>query len=232
MFDLFSKMDYFLYKFSYITWVIWLVGCLPLVIIFYNQKKFRLISKFIKKSYLFICEVIKGRINRLVKFSNLWLVFIFLMVCSWNLWGLFPGLFGVSCQITFIILISFHFWFTIKISSLSYKIFRFFSHLTPQGAPLPLVFILNIIELVSNLIRPLTLTLRLCIKMTTGHILLKLLKLTSGFLLVRSRWISVIILIMFVGFYYLFEMVICFIQATVYRLLMSQYLKEHVSYLK
>ena len=52
----------------------------------------------------------------------------------------------------------------------------FFSHMTPQGSPRYLAPILNIIELVSKIIRPLTLALRLGIKMTTGHVLIALMR--------------------------------------------------------
>jgi len=72
-----------------------------------------------------------------------------------------------------------------------------------------------------------TLTLRLCINMTTGHILLGLLNLNLSQRVVGGTFSALLLCTGIVG-YYLFELVICGIQASVYTLLVSQYLDEHV----
>ena len=72
-------------------------------------------------------------------------------------------------------------WVRIVISSVEFSIGGFLCHLTPQGAPMYLAPVLNLIELVRNIIRPLTLALRLSINMTTGHVLIALMS-TSGVL--------------------------------------------------
>jgi F-type H+-transporting ATPase subunit a len=46
--------------------------------------------------------------------------------------------------------------------------------LTPLGAPLNLNPLLNCIEVVANLIQPLTLSVRLVANLTAGHLLLRL----------------------------------------------------------
>jgi F-type H+-transporting ATPase subunit a len=71
--------------------------------------------------------------------------------------------------------LSFHLWFSLNISSMSFNFTEYVGHLSPSGSPTYLVSLLNLIEGVSKLIRPITLTLRLTINMTTGHILLNLL---------------------------------------------------------
>jgi ATP synthase subunit 6 len=158
--------------------------------------------------------------------SNLLSSGIFLSILCANVWGLFRGLFGVSCQITVIIFLSLQIWLSIQVSSLSKGFIRYKAHLTPAGAPGMLVPFLNIVELISKLIRPLTLTLRLCINMTTGHILLRLLNLRLRYRLVRGAVRTLVLIGLILG-YYLFELVICAIQASVYTLLVSQYLDEH-----
>lgn len=67
-------------------------------------------------------------------------------------------------------------WLCIVISSVEFSIIGFLSHMTPQGSPGYLAPVLNVIELVRKIIRPLTLALRLSINMTTGHVLISLMR--------------------------------------------------------
>lgn len=97
---------------------------------------------------------------------------------------------------------------------------RFFSHLVPQKTPLVLGMFLSIIELIRNLIRPLTLSLRLGIKITTGHILLGLIR------IIGIQFNFNFFLIIIGTFYFLFELFVMFIQAIVFTLLISQYSEE------
>jgi F0F1-type ATP synthase membrane subunit a len=96
----------------------------------------------------------------------------------------------------------------------------FFSHLVPQGTPLVLGMFLSLIELIRNFIRPLTLSLRLGIKVTTGHILLGLIRILG------VQFSFKIFLVILASFYFLFELFVMFIQAIVYTLLISQYSEE------
>jgi F-type H+-transporting ATPase subunit a len=49
------------------------------------------------------------------------------------------------------------------------------SHLVPQGTPSALIIFIVIIELVSNIIRPITLCVRLTANLIAGHLLMSLL---------------------------------------------------------
>jgi len=100
------------------------------------------------------------------------------------------------------------------------------SHLVPQGRPFALSFFLASVELISNLIRPLTLSLRLSIKITTGHIFITLIRVGLCGFLTRFRFFSFFVLRVVLGLYFLFEFAICVIQAFVFRLLLVQYIEE------
>ena len=52
---------------------------------------------------------------------------------------------------------------------------RLFAHLVPTGTPGALIPVIVIIETVSNIIRPLTLSIRLAANIVAGHLLLTLL---------------------------------------------------------
>lgn len=90
-----------------------------------------------------------------------------------------------------------------------------------MGSPLVLSFALKVIELVSNFIRPLTLCLRLSVNISTGHIFIYLLR-GGCFRRVLYFFIGVFIL----GFYFIFEIAICFVQAFVFGLLLVKYSGE------
>ncbi len=117
-------------------------------------------------------------------------------------------------------------WFSIVLSRLEFSFVRFLSHFTPRGSPVYLVPVLKLIELVSNLIRPLTLALRLSINMTTGHILISLIS-TRGRISLFSINPMFLLIVILISGYILFEVGICFIQGFVFSLLGVQYLKEH-----
>jgi F-type H+-transporting ATPase subunit a len=100
-------------------------------------------------------------------------------------------------------------------------------HLTPRGSPNSLNFVLNIIELISNFIRFLTLSLRLSINITTGHVFFTLLSIFISSLFFDTRIFFLLLLCALGRGYAMFELVIGGIQAFVFSLLCSQYLDEH-----
>jgi F-type H+-transporting ATPase subunit a len=51
-------------------------------------------------------------------------------------------------------------------------VFQYFSHFTTPGRPIFLIPFIKIIEVISNLIRPLTLGVRLAVNLLTGHLFL------------------------------------------------------------
>ena len=71
---------------------------------------------------------------------------------------------GVMAVMSFSIVLAVGFW--------KHKL-KFFTLFVPNGTPLPMVPLLFLIELVSFMVRPFSLALRLFIAMTAGHVLLK-----------------------------------------------------------
>lgn len=96
-----------------------------------------------------------------------------------------------------------------------------------MGAPGYLAPILALIELVSCIIRPLTLSLRLRINITTGHVFIALMRVRSKVVLFLIKILLALLIVLMWG-YFLFEVGIGFIQAFVFSLLRVQYLGEHV----
>jgi len=101
----------------------------------------------------------------------------------------------------------------------------FFSHLVPIGSPSVLSLLLFWIEVVSNLVRPLTLRLRLCANMTADHVLISLISGMFTYLVLVGRRLSLVSLV--IGFLFIFFiMFVCSVQALVFVLLLSSYMEE------
>lgn len=218
--DLFSSVDFAFSKFSFFEKVSFVLSTLLISILFFKNKMY-----FRKNSIVSsIKNIIKQKFSKVLKFNVgkiLLLISIFYFILLRKLSGLFPLVFGWTAHILIILQISIFLWLIIKLRRIEKNFISYFRHFTPQGVPLGLGLFLAKIELVSNLIRPLTLSLRLGIKITTGHILLALISVIG----VRSTF-SNLLLLPLVCFYFFFELFVMFIQAVVFTLLLSQYFED------
>jgi F-type H+-transporting ATPase subunit a len=124
-----------------------------------------------------------------------------------NFIGLTPYTFTSTSNlsVTFSISISFY-----LLCILSFFSARFLIHLVPLRTPLPLIPLMTVIELISNLIRPLTLSVRLAANIVAGHLLLSLVNNNPPFSL-----LGVVILVIGVLLYIL-ELAVSLIQAYVF----------------
>lgn len=105
---------------------------------------------------------------------------------------------------------------------------KFFSLLVPAGCPLALLPLLVLIEFISYLSRNVSLGLRLGANILSGHMLLNILAgftykiMTSGFIFFFLGLIPLAFIIAFSGL----ELGIAFIQAQVFVVLTSSYIKD------
>jgi F-type H+-transporting ATPase subunit a len=67
------------------------------------------------------------------------------------------------------------FWLAIIIFGWLKKTHHILTHLLPQGTPEPLIIFIVLIEITRNLIRPITLCVRLTANLIAGHLLISLL---------------------------------------------------------
>jgi F-type H+-transporting ATPase subunit a len=108
---------------------------------------------------------------------------------------------------------------------------KFFSLFVPHGAPAWLMPIIIPVELVSFLVRPFSLGLRLFVAMTAGHILLEVFGsfavqgLNAGSGVGVGVWFASMLMIIGVS---ALELLVCAIQAYVFALLTSLYLHDAV----
>ena len=96
------------------------------------------------------------------------------------------------------------------------------SHLVPQGTPGPLIIFIVIIELVRNIIRPVTLCVRLTANLIAGHLLMSLL----GNAIIKIRVTSTLVAIVIPISLTVLESAVACIQAYVFMTLITLYTTE------
>ena len=143
---------------------------------------------------------------------------LFFFILFANLVGILPlaivpGLhtFAVTSHITVTAVLAFFSFGIVLLVGLFKHGLKFFSLFVPHGAPMVLLPVIVPVELISFLVRPFSLGLRLFVAMTAGHILLEVF---GSFAMIIG--VSAL------------ELLVCAIQAYVFALLTSLYLHDAV----
>lgn len=179
--------------------------------------------------YATIHSIVTNQIN--VTSGQLYFPFIyslFIIILVNNLVGMVPYSFASTSH--FILTFSLSFTIVLGSTILGFQKhgLKFFSLLVPAGCPLPLLPLLVLIEFISYLARNISLGLRLAANILSGHMLLNILAgftyniMTSGLIFFFLGLIPLAFIIAFSGL----ELGIAFIQAQVFVVLSSGYIKD------
>jgi F-type H+-transporting ATPase subunit a len=108
---------------------------------------------------------------------------------------------------------------------------HFFSLFIPHGTPAVMVPLIAPIEVISFMVRPFSLGLRLFVAMIAGHILMEVFGsfIVSGFNGGGIGWGVAILSFLFIMFVIALELLMCVIQAYVFALLTSLYLNDAIN---
>ena len=155
-------------------------------------------------------------------------LFLFILVA--NLFGMFPYFFTVTSHI----IVTFMLAMLVVLTVVVYGVFRngigFLKLFVPSGVPMALIPLVTLIEIISFLSRPVSLSVRLFANMLAGHITLKVF---AGFVtsLISIGAIgvvgSILPLIMTVALTAL-EFLVAFLQAYVFMVLTCMYLNDAI----
>merc|ERR1711860_18924 len=146
--------------------------------------------------------------------------FFFIFFC--NLIGLAPYIFTRSSHISFTLTLALPIWLGRIVFSIKNQYNSLFAHLVPRGTPVALIPVIVIIETVSNIIRPGTLSIRLAANIVAGHLLLTLLGSQGP----SRRGVVILGLIVSLILLLCLELAVACIQAYVFTILRSLYLNE------
>jgi F-type H+-transporting ATPase subunit a len=159
-------------------------------------------------------------------FPFIYTLFIFILIN--NLIGMIPYSFASTSHFVLTFAISFTIVLGATILGFERHGLHFFSLLVPAGCPLPLLPLLVLIEFISYLARNISLGLRLAANITAGHMLLNILSgftyeiMNSGFVYFILALVPLAFIIAFSGL----ELGIALIQAQVFVVLTSSYIKD------
>ena len=179
--------------------------------------------------YATIHSIVINQINAnkgQVYFPFIYALFIFILVN--NLIGMVPYSFASTSHFVLTFFISFTVVLGATILGFQKHGLKFFSLFVPAGCPLGLLPLLVLIEFISYLARNVSLGLRLAANILSGHMLLNILSgfayniMTSGFIYFFVGLIPLVFIIAFSGL----ELGIAFIQAQVFVVLSSSYIKD------
>jgi F-type H+-transporting ATPase subunit a len=98
---------------------------------------------------------------------------LFMFVLVANLWGMFPYFFTVTSHIFITAVMALTVIFTVLIFGLWKHKLHFFKLFVPSGVPVVLLPFITVIEVLSFISRPISLSIRLFANMLAGHITLK-----------------------------------------------------------
>nr|YP_010946990.1 ATP synthase F0 subunit 6 [Sorineuchora bivitta]WGO57747.1 ATP synthase F0 subunit 6 [Sorineuchora bivitta] len=156
------------------------------------------------------------------KGSTLVFISLFSIIMINNFMGLFPYVFTSTSHLVMTLSIALPLWLTYMLYGWVYNTQHMLAHTVPQGTPPILMPFMVCIETISNLIRPLTLAVRLAANMIAGHLLLTLLGNTGsslGLILLTMLILTQILLLML-------ESAVAIIQAYVFAVLSTLYSSE------
>lgn len=108
--------------------------------------------------------------------SSIILISAFAGIALNNFLGLLPYVFTASSHLSVTLSLALPFWVGYILLNFINNTRRALAHLVPGGTPAPLVPFMVLIEIVRNLIRPLTLGIRLAANIVAGHLLLALVR--------------------------------------------------------
>lgn len=217
LFSSFDPSSYFSVTLNWISSFLFIIVALPIFWILPNKTNiiFNLLFKKLRREF-------KILINRDNSRKTLLFVRIFFFIVCNNALGLFPYIFTSSRHLAITLTLRLPLWVRLIIYGWFNHINHIFAHLVPQRTPNLLIPFMVLIESVRNIIRPLTLAVRLMANIVAGHLLITLLgnqtAVASGFILIGLILTQILLLVL--------ESAVAFIQSYVFAVLSTLYSRE------
>nr|QZZ18327.1 ATP synthase F0 subunit 6 [Kaukania anser] len=193
-----------------------------LIFIVVIPHKFWYMNNKIMMMFHLIIKNVQNEMIMLMEYKGLTLITLslFLFILINNLMGLLPYVFTSPSHLIFSLSLSLPLWMCLMIYGWLNKYNSMFSHLVPNGTPFVLMPFMVMIETISNIIRPGSLSVRLTANMIAGHLLMSLLG-------NNTLTLTLMLMTMFIytGFM-LFEFAVAIIQSYVFMTLTTLYSSE------
>lgn len=221
LFSVFDPSSFFNFSLNWIRTILLRIILIPIFWLLPN-KNFVIINSLFKK----LRSEFKILLN--VSNSNITILFItifFFILCN-NIIGLFPYIFTSSRHLAITLTLSLPLWLAFILFGWFNNIKHIFAHLVPQRTPNLLIPFIVLIESIRNIIRPLTLAVRLIANIVAGHLLITLLgnqtAVASNFILFSLILTQMLLLTL--------ESAVAFIQSYVFAVLSTLYSREVIAH--
>lgn len=152
---------------------------------------------------------------------------LFLVLIISNLRGLIPYFFSTTAHLVCTLSISLPLWLVVMISASLFNLKEWSSHYVRPQSAIGLGWVLGALELISLLIRPITLSVRITANLSAGHIIIGLIGCLLSARVLGVGLSSWVLVSRFQILYFIFEMVIMIVQSYVMTILLTLYCNEH-----
>ena len=199
---------------------------LILILMFLGTKKNLLVPSKIQlvaeMSYTFVAKMISDTAGSNAKpfFPFIFTLFMFVLFC--NMIGMLPYSFTVTSHIIVTFVLAAIVFVGVTIIGFVKHGIKYLELFVPKGVPIALLPLIVIIEIISYLSRPISLSVRLFANMMAGHTMLKVF---GGFVIslgILGGWLPLSFSIALTGL----EILVAFLQAYVFAILTCIYLND------
>jgi len=173
-------------------------------------------------SYEFVANMVRDNVGTDGQkyFPIVFSLFMFVLFC--NMLGMMPYSFTVTSHIIVTFALAALVFIGVTIIGFATHGFGFFKFFVPSGVPVALLPLLVVIEVISYLTRPISLSVRLFANMMAGHTMLKVFGAFVVGLGVIGGWAPLAFMVAFTGL----EILVAFLQAYVFAILTCIYLND------
>ena len=184
-----------------------------------------------ESAYEFVHGLVVGQVGDAGKRFFPFVFSLFMFVLFGNLLGMLPFAFTFTSHIAVTFALAAVVFIVVTVVAIAIHGTHFFSYFFPEGAPKVLAPLIILIEVISYLSRPISLSVRLFANMVAGHVMLKvfatfvvMIGSAAGVLGILGAALPLAINVALVGF----ELLVAFLQAYVFAMLTSIYLHDAV----
>ena len=190
-----------------------------------TKKKLLIPSKMqliVETSYMFIAKMINDTAGSSAKafFPFIFTLFMFVLFC--NMIGMLPYSFTVTSHIIVTFMLAATVFIGVTIIGFIKHGIKYLELFVPKNVPIILLPLIIVIELISYLSRPVSLSVRLFANMMAGHTMLKVF---GGFIIslgLLGGWLPLSFSVALIGL----EILVAFLQAYVFAILTCIYLND------
>ena len=173
-------------------------------------------------SYTFVSKMISDTAGSKAKpyFAFIFSLFMFVLFC--NMFGMIPYTFTVTSHIIVTLIMALFVFIAVTIIGFIKHGFKYLGIFVPSGVPAVLLPLITVIEIISYLSRPVSLSVRLFANMMAGHTMLKVF---GGFVIslgMLGGWLPLSFSVALTGL----EILVAFLQAYVFAILTCIYLND------